>query len=517
MGGHRGLGRLTGVASETYTPSVVDELERGRAVSAARLCARLACAGAVLLATACTAARPSPGTTPGSASVTGSPSSTANVTGAGWPTYGHDLSNTRTVTDDPYVTASAVGHLDAAWNIGNLVGVTGTPVVVGGIVYFGTSAGVVYAVDLATGKVAWSTFVASGEIVGSPAVADGAVFVAIGGVLYKLSASDGLTEWKAVTNPSAYSQINASPVVVGDLVIIGTAQFEEVVGKPPGTFRGSIGAFDVGTGKRVWNFVDTPDNTTSGAGEGIWSTPCVDLALGLLYVGIGQNISPPTGPLADSLLAIDYKTGQLRWHKQFTRPDVFGLGNFTGPDADVGASPNLWESGGTEMVGVGQKNGIYHALNAATGKQVWHTRITPGSAFGGVLGSAAVVDGMIIASSNVGDPKNNSLTGESRVVAVDPASGRIIWSRTQPGAIFGPISAVPGVAFFGTATDPLGKVSAGRYYAVSTQTGKTLWSAKAPSHVGGGASVVGRNVLWGYGFTLFAGAGRGGLIDFRVG
>ena len=425
--------------------------------------------------------------------------------------------NTRTETHDPYITARTVGHLHAAWSIGNLVGVTGTPVVVGGTVYFGTSAGLVYAVDLATGRVRWSTLVASGAIVGSPAVADGAVFVGIGGTLYKLSASDGLPEWKAVTNASVYSQINASPVVVGDLVVIGTAQVEEVVGRPPGTFRGSIGAFDVGTGKRVWNFVDTPDNSTSGAGEGIWSTACIDQALGLLYVGVGQNISGPTGPLADSLLAIDYKTGRLRWHKQFTRHDVFGLGNFTGPDADVGASPNLWESGGTEMVGVGQKNGIYHALNAATGNEVWHTRITPGSVFGGVLGSAAFVNGMIITSSNVGDPNSNSLTGESRVVAVDPASGRIIWSRTQPGAIFGPISAVPGVAFFGTAVDPLGKVSPGRYYAVSTSTGKILWSDRAPSHVGGGASIVGRHVLWGYGFTLFAGAGRGGLIDFQVG
>jgi polyvinyl alcohol dehydrogenase (cytochrome) len=486
------------------------------AIAAGRLCARLACVGAALLATACTPAKPSPGTTPGSTSVTSSPGSAASAASAGWPVYGHDFSNTRTETHDPYVTASTVGHLGAAWDIGNLVGVTGTPVVVRDTVYFGTSAGLVYAVDLATGRVLWSTLVASGEVVGSPAVADGAVFVGIGGALYKLSASDGLPEWKAVTNTSAYSQINASPVVVGDLVVIGTAQFEEVVGKPPGTFRGSIGAFDAGTGKQVWNFVDTPDNSASGAGEGIWSTPCVDPALGLLYVGVGQNISPPTGPLADSLLAIDYKTGRLRWHKQFTQPDVFGLGNFTGPDADVGASPNLWQSGGTQMVGVGQKNGIYHALNAATGKEAWNTRITPGSVFGGALGSAAVVDGMIIASSNIGDPKSNSLTDQSRLVALDPASGRIIWSRTQPGAIFGPVSAVHGVAFFGTAVDPLGKVSPGRYYAVSTSTGKTLWTDRAPSHVGGGASIVGRNVLWGYGFTLFAGAGRGGLIDFRV-
>ena len=171
----------------------------------------------------------------------------------------------------------------------------------------------------------------------------------------------------------------------------------------------------------------TPNDSTSGAGEGVWSTPAVDSKLGLLYVGTGQNISEPTGPLADSLLAIDYKTGVLKWSRQFTNPDVFGVGNFTGKDADVGASPNLWVSHGQEMVGVGQKNGIYHAVNAANGKEVWNTTLTSGSTFGGALGSAALVDGRIIASSNVGDPATNATTNTSRIFALDPATGKIQW------------------------------------------------------------------------------------------
>ena len=87
--------------------------------------------------------------------------------------------------------------------------------------------------------------------------------------------------------------------------------------------------------------------------------------------GTGNNYSEPTGPLADSILAIDYKTGELAWSRQFTAPDVFSAGNPTGKDADVGASPNLWSSNGRALVGAGDKAGVYHALDRDTGQLVW--------------------------------------------------------------------------------------------------------------------------------------------------
>jgi polyvinyl alcohol dehydrogenase (cytochrome) len=388
-----------------------------------------------------------------------------------------------------------------------LVGVTGTPVVVHGDVYFGDWQGNVWAVKAASGQVVWKVHV-GGDVIGSPAVVKKALYVGVGNDLYRLNAATGAVVWKTVTNANPYSQINASPVVVGKLVVQGTAQFEEVVGKAPFTFRGSIGAFDTGTGAQVWNFVTTPNDSTSGAGEGVWSTPAVDSKLGLLYVGTGQNISEPTGPLADSLLAINYKTGTLKWSRQFTNPDVFGVGNFTGKDADVGASPNLWISHDREMVGVGQKNGVYHALNAANGKEVWNTTLTPGSTFGGVLGSAALVGGKIIASSNVGDPATNASTNTSKIFGLNPATGKIEWSTSEKGNVFGPISAVPGVAFVGTV--------AGNLYAIDTATGDQLWTYATPAQVGGGASIVKNRIFWGYGFTLFSGSGQGGMISFKV-
>jgi polyvinyl alcohol dehydrogenase (cytochrome) len=400
-----------------------------------------------------------------------------------------------------------VGALTPQWQKDKLVGVSGTPVVSAGVVYFGDETGTQWAVKLSSGAVLWSTKVVGG-VIGSPAIVGTALYVGAGSTLYRLNAANGQVVWKVTTNANRYSQISASPVVVGRLVILGTAQFEEVAGKPPDTFQGSIGAWDTRTGKLAWNFVTTPNNATSGAGEGVWSTPAVDPQLGLLYVGTGQNISQPTGRLADSLLAIRISKGKLAWWSQFTTPDVFGVGDYTGKDADVGASPNLWSCHGRDLVGVGQKSGVYHALDAKTGKNVWNTKLTPGSTFGGVLGSAAFLDNRLIVSSNVGDAATNAPTNRSMVVALDPGNGRRLWSKAFPGNIFAPVTGVRGLAFIAT--------DAGRYYALSTTSGAQEWTYAPPSQVGGGASIVGGYVIWGYGFTLFKGPGQGGVVCFSV-
>jgi polyvinyl alcohol dehydrogenase (cytochrome) len=442
----------------------------------------------------------------GRASTTGS-SCTSTSRQGGWNDYRNGPANTGENATDTEIDRASVGALTPRWQKDQLVGVTGTPVVSAGVAYFGDESGTQWAVKLSSGAVLWSTKVGSG-VIGSPAIVGNALYVGAGSTLYRLDAANGQVLWKVTTNANPYSQINASPVVDGHLVILGTAQFEEVAGRPPETFQGSIGAWDTRTGKQVWNFVTTSNNATGGAGEGIWSTPALDPHLGLLYVGTGQNISQPTGRLADSLLAIRISNGKLAWWSQFTTPDVFGVGNYTGKDADVGASPNLWSCHGRALVGVGQKTGVFHALDAKTGKDIWNATLTPGSTFGGVLGSAAFLDGRLIVSSNVGDPATNATTNRSTVVALDPGSGRRLWSKTFAGNIFAPVTGVRGLAFIGT--------DASRYYALNTESGAREWSYAAPAQVGGGASIVGAYVVWGYGFTLFKGPGEGGVVCFSV-
>ena len=74
------------------------------------------------------------------------------------------------------------------------------------------------------------------------------------------------------------------------------------------------------------------------------------------------------------------------------------------------------------------------------------------------------------------------------------------------GKVFGPVSAIPGVAFVGT--------DANAMYAFDTATGRKLWSFDAPGKIGGGPAIVNGHLYWGYGFILFGGTSEGGIIDF---
>ena len=431
-------------------------------------------------------------------------------TSTDWPVYAHDLSNTRFNATERKVTAGSVHGLTMSWSKAGITGVSGTPAVVDGTAYFGDWNGVLWAVKAATGEEVWQTPVPGGFIVGAPAVAGKAVYIGNGHTLYRLDRATGAIVWSASTNENPISQINASPVVVDNLVLQATAGIQDAVPDPTNSFRGTIGAYDTETGREKWRFYATPGDATAGSGVGIWSTPAVDRKRGVLYVGTGNTSTEPTAPLADALIAIDYRTGKLKWAKQFTARDVFPKGNPTGKDVDVGASPNLWSADGRQFVGVGDKGGVYHALDRRTGRVVWEKSLTPGSFFGGVIGSAAHVDSKLVMSSNIGDPKTNAPGNTSKVFALDPATGKIQWTAEQfTGKIFAPVSAVRGVAFVGT--------DAGILAALDTDNGKKLWTFNAPDKTSCGPSIVDGRVLWGYGFFLFMRGGDGGVISFSLG
>jgi polyvinyl alcohol dehydrogenase (cytochrome) len=459
----------------------------------------------VALAGACSSGGSDAGGAPKQAS-TGSDTTPA---GRDWPIYGHDFANTRVNAAETGITAKSVGRLTKRWDKTGLTGVTGTPTVAKGVAYFGDWNGTVWAVKAATGEEVWTSKI-GGTIVGAPAIDGDAVYASSNHTLFRLDRATGAQQWKVDVDDHPEAQINASPVVVDGLVLQGTATFENISNKPAYTFRGSIGAYDAKTGARRWKFYTTAGDSKSGPGAGIWGTPAIDRERGWLFVGTGQSLAEPTAPLTDSLLAIDYKTGKLQWSRQFTYPDVFSAAHPGGKDADVGASPNLWSAGGRDLVGAGDKGGTFHALDRDTGKVVWDRELTPGSFFGGQIGSAALVDGKLIASSNVGDPESNAPTDVTKVFALDPATGKIRWTATElPGKIFAPIGAVPGVAFVGT--------DRGLMTALDVATGKRLWSYEAPDKTGCGPSIVDGRVLWGYGFVLFQGAGDGGVISFDLG
>ncbi|MCX7619427.1 MAG: PQQ-binding-like beta-propeller repeat protein [Acidimicrobiales bacterium] len=420
---------------------------------------------------------------------------------------GYDEANSRYNPDERIVNANSVASLKPVWHLEGLKGVSSTPSVVDGVVYFGDWTGAVRAVEAATGREIWSTG-SGAPIMSSPTVDGDAVYASSNRLLRRLDKATSTTVWEATTSDHPIAISPASPVVADGLVIQAVASGELMFNATQYSFRGQITAFDAATGSEVWRIFLTNDDDTSGAGVGVWSTAAVDRERGVIYVGTGNTYEPPASRMADSIVAIRYRTGEIAWIRQFTYPDVFSMGNRAGLDADVGAAPNLWVADGRAMVGAGDKRGDYHALDRETGEVVWTASLTPGSVLGGVIGSSAFAEGTIFVASNVGNPENNAPTSASKVVALDAVTGAKLWETELPGSVFAPVSAVRGVVFVAT--------TGATFHAFDAATGDELWQAKAPDQIGGGASIVDGTVYWGYGYSLFgSGSGIGGLYAFR--
>ena len=359
-----------------------------------------------------------------------------------WPVYGHDAANSRLSPRDPALSRSSVARLRPTWSVDGLVGVTGTPVVADGT-------------RTSTTGAAPST-----RSTPPPVKSGGGPRSAARSSPHPPSpttrcSSPRATRSTASTGPPAARSGRSTPTPIptrrsarprwwstGSCCRAPRAS-RTWRRSPHYTFRGSIAAYDVATGHERWRFDTTPDNATAGAGAGIWSTPAIDRRRGLLFVGTGQTLEEPTAPLADSILAIRYRTGKLLWSRQFTYPDVFSNGHPVGKDADVGASPNLWTSNGRDLVGAGDKGGTFHALDREYRQgrvdHPPHPRQLPRWAdrLVRVRGRAAR------RHLDRGRPRQHSPTDSTKVFALDPASGRVIWMKQVAGKVFAPVSAVP--------------------------------------------------------------------------
>src|SRR5204863_6651721 len=127
----------------------------------------------------------------------------------------------------------------------------------------------------------------------------------------------------------------------------------------------------------------------------VWSAPTIDVKRGAVYVGVGNTYSGAPQATADAILALDLKTGAIRWARQMNpgERDVFGCAagdvnciDRPGPDFDFGASPALVAlPGGRTLIVAGQKSGIVYALDPdRKGEIVWRYRAGGGSGLGGI-------------------------------------------------------------------------------------------------------------------------------------
>ena len=342
---------------------------------------------------------------------------------------------------NPGLKAADVPKLKVKWSFAMSGG--SMPTVIGDWLFITNRSGKFYALDAKTGCVHWVvegvTSRTTPMIVRSLISPSGwATF--IGERTRSVRAFDAQTGkeiWKSAqleTNPVA--GITGTPIVSGGQLFVPLTSGEEPAARQLTysccTFRGSLVALDLATGKTQWKtFVVTeplhPTHKNSAgvmmqgpAGGAIWSAPTADPKRGLVYVATGDSYTdePTTG--ADAIVAIEMKSGRIRWSTQVTEKDNFIMGcengaklpncpTPVGPDYDFGASPILFtlppskgKASGKQIVLSGQKSGIAYGMDPDTGKLIWKTTVGSGSALGGIeWGMAADRQRLYVAISDV--------------------------------------------------------------------------------------------------------------------
>lgn len=188
-----------------------------------------------------------------------------------------------------------------------------------------------------------------------------------------------------------YYQQTSTPLVAGDVVIVGGRVADNYsTGEPPGVVR----AYEVRSGELVWAWDPGNPNTTKRPPTGetytrgtpnVWSAMSYDAELGLVYLPTG-NATPDffggqrtefDDKRSSSIVALDVKTGQVRWHFQTTHHDLW--------DFDLPAQPLLYDvpdDKGDMQPALAQvtKQGEIFLLNRETGVPIVPRRRASGAA-----------------------------------------------------------------------------------------------------------------------------------------
>ena len=436
------------------------------------------------------------------------------------------------VPPEHVVTPAEAPRLAEVWRLDERLGVSGKPTVRDGTVYVGTWKGTAVALDLETGQIVWETQVTPKEMASAALVTDDRVYLADhDGNLNALDRATGAVLWTQVLDEHPDANMYSSPVLApgpapgaADTIVIGVSSSELRRPLDDFVFRGSVIGLDAETGEERWRLPVAPEGF--GAGVSVWSSAAIDEDRGLAYIGTGQAYEHEASPLSDSLLAIDYETGELVWSRQYTADDVwtyFSPGP-NGVDADIGATPTLFTAGGRDLVGAGDKAGTFAVFDRATGESVWGTELTEGSPLGGVMVTAAYGEpgsggpgddeGVIYLTSNVMDPAGlTDVAAESHTstaFALDAATGDVLWEVSLPGATFGSLTLADGVLYRPSVP--------GRLFALDAATGEVLWSDEPGGNMGAGVRVHEGTVLAPHGFSFFGtdALDVGGVVAYRV-
>jgi alcohol dehydrogenase (cytochrome c) len=395
-----------------------------------------------------------------------------------WVTEGKDLTMARDASSN--IDASTVNGLGEAWRV-NVDGVSGfgsiasNPIIVGDTVYLQDMQSNVYSFAKETGELKWRTDFNLGSV-GPNGIGIGYGVIVVGlGLMAQAAALDAATGellWQVPLSNNIGEGIDMAPLVYDNTVYIST-----VPGNNNNFYRGGqkgiLYALDITSGNTIWQW-ETTDNLWGNArvnsGGGLWHPPAVD-ADGMLYVAVA-NAAPYPGnsefPNASSrmgsndyvnnLVKIDPSIGAPLWSINVKPHDLFDLDNHLSP---VLTSATF---GDTELpiVLTSGKHGIVVAAECASGQEIWRRQVglhqndslqeipegeeiwvAPGT-LGGVETPFAVADGRAFFPVLNAPTKYSSTAlieadytgGTSQLVALDVATGDLLWEVDQPGPIF---------------------------------------------------------------------------------
>jgi len=469
-----------------------------------------------------------------------------------WTQENGDLLNTRN-TQGSTITAANVSKLAVAWTMpltaSSIYGTfAANPVTnANGVVYLQDLASNVTAVDLHTGHVLWTHPYNSQDIgPNGVAVVGGVVYGATAKFAFALDARTGKTIWENRTLvPKALQKgggelangfgIDIQPQVANGKVYLSSAALLD---------GGVVYALDAKTGKTLWSFDSVIDPVGKKIiGGGAWNAPAIGPD-GTVYFGFGNMYQPESVAVShpgkrlytDSTVALDGATGKLKWYFQGIKDDFH--------DWDMQLSPIVATAGGRSLVVDAGKMGYVYAMDASTGKLAWKTKVgvhnghdadsalalqrklgkltypltvEPGIV-GGVETNMALADGVLyvpvanLASAwktpDTGLGSANFGSGTGEMLALDLASGRILWDTKLPQMADGDATVVNDLVFTTTFD--------GRLIAFDRKTGSIVWNEKLPAFTNAPVAVVGDTLVTAASFP----GGKGQItevIAFRLG
>jgi alcohol dehydrogenase (cytochrome c) len=489
-----------------------------------------------------------------------------------WPSYdGSDSGNRYSSLEE--INTTNVKRLAPAWifPVPGAPRLEVTPVVVDGIMYI-TGPNEAYALDATTGRQIWSFRTprthgllseAGGGANRGVAISGDRVFMVTDNAhLLALDRRNGHKLWDTTMGDTkeGYSA-TAAPLVIGDLVLSGIAGGEEGA-------RGFVDAYRAATGERVWRFWTIPARGEKGAETWIgnalehgcgatWVTGSYDATLGLTYWTVGNPCPDFNGDerkgdnlYTSSVVALDAKTGTLKWHYQFTPHDTHDWDS----TAPLILIDEPWEGRPRKLLAHADPNGFFFVLDRTDGKLLLASPLGPqnwttgygkdgrpvltehfestlegtvtchagamkwaSASFDPVskLFAARVSEGCSTIRKDPTPPEMGQRffggngfggggAGNSYIRAVDLRTGAKVWDYPVPnGGGSGTLATAGGLVFFGE--------SGGTFTAVNLKTGSPVWHfesgqnwrASPMTYMAGGKQYV---VL----------AGDGGILSFAL-